>query len=138
MQFGDAGLVFYTSKSKCARPIFARSHQQQLSVLIQAIRLREVPNRALRLIIASSSHHGGAGMLVQKFVSPLPDIADQVLHAERTRPLWMSIHGIRISEFSSLVGCGHDGSIPRISPRVESPVATLSGILPLPLMRQPL
>ena len=97
MQFGESGLVFYTSKPKCARAIFTRCHQQQLSVLIQPVRLREVPHGALRLIIGSSSHYGGAGMLVQKFVSPLPDIADEVLHAERTRPLRMSIYSIRTS-----------------------------------------
>src|ERR1041384_5176235 len=97
MQFADVPLVLHAKKSKCAGAIFTGSHQQQLSVLIQAVRLREVPHGSLGLIIASSSQHGGAGMLVQKFVGPLPDVADQVLHAERTCPLRMSIHSIRTS-----------------------------------------
>src|SRR6202034_3901201 len=86
--------VCYAPESNSPGAVHAGGHQQQLSVLVQLIGLREVPDRALRLIVAAAAQNAAPCMLVSKLFRPLPHISHHVHHAERTGSRWMSIHRI--------------------------------------------
>ena len=47
--------ILHASESKRAGAIFAGRHQQKLPVLIQSVRLRKIPQRPLRLIVAAAA-----------------------------------------------------------------------------------
>ena len=129
---------FTQRNPKRARAIFTRRHQEKFAVLIQSVRRRKIPDRALRQIITAAAQNSAAGVFVGKFFGPLPHVANHVLNAERTRPLRMSIHRVRAPQFASLVGCRHQRRIPAVSPRIQSAVRALTGILPLPFVWKPL
>src|SRR4051812_34383258 len=76
--------VHRAAKPNRAGPVDARSQQEILSVLIELPRLGEVPVRFLRAIIAAALQHGGAGVVVLKLIGPLPNVADEIQHAEWT------------------------------------------------------
>ena len=63
------------------------------AVLIVAIRLRKIPDGALRLIVAAAAQNGGARVLIHEFVGPLPDVAYQIHYAERAGPCGCALHG---------------------------------------------
>ena len=44
-------------------------------MLIEAVGLREIPDRALRLIISAAAQNSSARVLVGEFIGPLPDVA---------------------------------------------------------------
>ena len=67
--------VFDTTKTNRSGPIFARRHEQEFAVLVEAIGLREIPQRSLRLVIAAAAQDAAARVFVNKFVSPLPYVA---------------------------------------------------------------
>ena len=52
-------------------------------MLIEAIGLREIPDRALRLIITSAAQNSSPRVLVGEFIGPLPNVAHQGFDAER-------------------------------------------------------
>ena len=107
-------------------------------MLCQFICLGEIPDRSLRLVVTSASQDSASSVLVEKFIGPLPNVADHVHHSERACGFWMSGDGIRTSHRSALVRSGDRGSIPLIPPRIKPAIGALGSILPLPFARQPL
>src|ERR1700744_1382817 len=81
--------VAHAAEAESPRAILARRDQQQLAVLIEPIRLREIPDRALRMIKTDATQNSAARVLVYIFVGPLPDVADQIHHSKRARSGWM-------------------------------------------------
>jgi hypothetical protein len=51
-------------------------------MFIYLLGMREIPVGGLRMEIAAAFQYGGAGMFVQVFVCPLPDITAEVFDAE--------------------------------------------------------
>src|SRR6202012_4784881 len=86
--------VAHAAEAESPRAILAGRHQQQLAVLIEPIRLREVPYRSLRLIKTAATQNSAARMLVDVFVGPLPDVADQIHHSKRARSGWMRVDAV--------------------------------------------
>src|SRR5580658_11131521 len=95
--------VQHATESHCSGTVHAGGDQQQLAMLVQLIRLRKVPDRALRLIVAAAAQNTAARVLINKFVGPLPYISYQVHHAEWTGSLRMSIDWIWTSHGARLV-----------------------------------
>src|SRR5258708_40110335 len=80
------------AKADARGAILRRRHQQVLAVLVELVGLREIPVRGLRQVGAPAAQRRGASVLVVELVGPLPYVADQVHHTERTRTLRMRIH----------------------------------------------
>src|SRR5258708_20237440 len=78
---GSSLCVLDAAESHSARTIHAWRHQQEFTVLCQFICLGEIPDRSPRLVIASASQNSAPCMLIQKFIRPLPHIANQVHHS---------------------------------------------------------
>src|SRR5258708_9230216 len=83
--------IGYAAEPQRPRAVLGRRHQQIFSVFIQFVRLREIPVRTLRLIIAAATQDGRACVLVFKLVGPLPHVADQVHDSERARSRGMRV-----------------------------------------------
>src|SRR6266481_6875899 len=130
--------ILHATEPQSSGTILARRHHQKFTVLCQFICFGEIPDRPLRLVVTSASQDSASSVLVEKFISPLPNVADQVHHAERACAFWMSGDGIWAAHRSALVRSGDRGSIPLIPPRVKPAIGALGGILPLPFARQPL
>src|ERR1700722_19062597 len=128
--------VANAAKSERARAVFARRHQQQLSMLIELVRLREIPHRSLRLVIASAAQNSATRVIVDVFVGPLPHVADEIHHAERTRAGWMRAHAVGTAHRAAFVGRWYRCGVPLVAPRIDAAVAALRGVLPFPFMRQ--
>src|SRR5271163_2026751 len=130
--------IFDATKPKRTGPIVARGHEQQLAVLIVAICLREIPDRALRLIVASSAQNPRPGVFVNKFVGPLPDISNHIHNAEWTCPSRVRIDVVRLRQFASLVWIWNVRRVPEITPWIDAVlIAALGRVLPLPIVWQP-
>src|SRR5580698_8890358 len=130
--------VQYATESHCSGAVHAGGDQQQLAMLVQLIRLRKVPDRALRLIVAAAAQNAAARVLIGKLLSPLPHISYQVHHAEGTGSLRMGIDSIRASHGARLVGYGHRTVIPLVAPGIQAAICALGSVLPLPLVGQAL
>src|SRR5208337_4679221 len=89
--------VYYATESDSPGAVHTGGHQQQLAVLIQLISLREVPDRALRLIVTATTKNSAPRVLVNKLFRPLPHISYHVHHAKWTGSRWMSVDRIRTS-----------------------------------------
>jgi hypothetical protein len=100
--------------------------------------LREIPDGALRLVIASTSKSSCPGMLVEVLISPLPHVTNHVYYTEWTCTGWMRVHIVWPSQRSSLVRSRNSCRDPFITPRVKATVGGLCCQLPLPLMGKPL
>ena len=88
--------------------------------------------------MAAAAQNAGAGMLVLKFIGPLPHIANEILHPEWTGGVRVvGIHVVRSAHRAALIGGGRRG-IPFVAPGIQPLIGTLRGILPLPFMRKPL
>jgi hypothetical protein len=116
----------------------ARRHQQQLSVLIVEISLREIPHRTLRLVVAAAAQNRSPGVVVEIFVRPLPDIADQVHHADCARAFGVRRDVIWPAHRPSFVGNRNCGGLPLVAPWVHASIGSLGGELPLPFIGQAL
>src|SRR6516164_8052881 len=92
----------YTAKSQGSGSVVARCHQQELSMLVVAIGLRKIPYRALRLIVAATAKYPSAGVVVDVFVGPLPDVSDHVGNSERTGARRVRINTVRRAERPAL------------------------------------
>src|SRR5262249_26555932 len=97
-----------------------------------------IPDRALRLIVTSSPEDSAAGVFIDEFFSPLPNIANHVHYTERTGSFRMCVDRIRPTHIAGLVRYRHSGGVPLVAPRIEALVTALRGVLPFPLMRQSL
>src|SRR5882724_1678193 len=104
-------------------------------MLHQFVGLGEIPFGSLRLIVTASAHDRGTGVLVEILVGPLPDVSDKVHYAKRTCTIRMSENAVGPAHGAPLVWQRYGGCIPYIAPRVETPVRSLSGILPFPFVR---
>src|SRR5271155_3513613 len=128
--------IFDATKPKRTGPIVARGHEQQLAVLIVTICLREIPDRALRLIVASSAQNPRPGVFVDKFVRPLPDISNHIHNAKWTCSCRVRIDIVRLRQFASFVWIWDVGRVPGIAPWIHAVlVAALGRVLPLPIVR---
>src|ERR1700722_7375410 len=107
-------------------------------MLVQTVRWRKVPPRTLRLIVTPSAQGASAGVFINEFVGPLPDITDKVFYAKRASRLGMRIHRIGPSQLTFLVRVGYSCSVPNIAPWVEPSIATLRCVLPFPFVRKAL
>src|SRR2546429_5494230 len=63
--------ILHETETDGARAVDARRHHQEFAVLGQFISLREIPDRTLRLVIASPSENCHSCMLIEKFICPL-------------------------------------------------------------------
>jgi len=75
-------------------------------MLIELVRLREVPVRGLRLIGVAAAQSRGARVLIVVFVGPLPNIADEIHHAKRTRAARMRIADAAEARFGRKIAWG--------------------------------
>lgn len=107
-------------------------------MLTQLIGSWEVPEGTLRLTVAAASQDGGAGMLINIFVSLPPDIPNHVHNAEWAGAFGMSVDVSGRLHQSTMIGQGHSLRVPLVPPGVGSPIRTLFGVLPFPFVRQPL
>src|SRR5260370_40610124 len=105
-------------------------------MLVQLVRLWEIPDRSLRLVIASSAKNSSTRVLILKFLGPLPHVADQIHDAKRARTLRMRINRIRTSHGTPLLWSWYSFGIPVVTPWIQAVVTALRCVLPLPLMRQ--
>ena len=105
-------------------------------MLVVAICLREIPDRALRLVVFAAAHNRGARMLVGKFFSPLPNVADYIHHAIRAGALWMRVDGIRAGHAMAGRRRRNVRREPLVTPRIHASIGSLRCHLPLPLVRQ--
>ena len=62
--------------------VAAGSHEQEFFVLVETVGLREIPDRAARLIIRSASNNRRARMLIAEFIGPLRNVAFHVENPE--------------------------------------------------------
>src|SRR5258708_3649736 len=146
--------VLYATESQRARTIVTGSHEEQLAMLFVSVGLREVPDRALRLIMTASANDGGARVLVEVLIGPLPYVADHIHHAKWAGPLGMRIHVVRGKHRTAVIrnrcrsivfqGAGNWTSVPggrkpvAVPPRKSASIVALRRILPLPLAGKPL
>src|SRR5215469_10900654 len=130
--------ILNAAESDSAGPVPARSHKEELTVFVELIRLRKIPHRSLRLIVAAAAQDAGARVFIHDLLGPLPDISCQVHHPERTGTLRMLVHRVWPTQAAAFVRNGNRVSIPLAAPGVPAAVETLRRILPLPLMRQAL
>src|SRR6476660_6212139 len=98
---GRTSLRFYhASETECGRTIHAGRHQQKFAMFIQPVGLREIPDRALRLIVASATQDAPPRMLVDELFCPLPHVPNHVHYAKRARSKGMRVHWIRATHGS--------------------------------------
>src|SRR5689334_7014313 len=107
-------------------------------MFIEPVSLREVPDRAWRLISRTPAHDGGAGVRVTVFVGPLRNVAFEVHHAEWTGALWKITKVCERTRSRPGIGGRKSDRSPIVTPRIETMVGGLSSVLPFPLMRQAL
>src|SRR6202022_743606 len=100
--------------------------------------LREIPDRALGTVVTATAQGGGAGMVVEILVGPLPDIAGHIHDAEWTGSEGMGVDGRRASEIAAQVALGDGLVIPVVAPRIQPAIGALRGVLPFPFMREAL
>ncbi len=112
-------------------------------MLLVSVSLREVPDRALRLIVTASAHDGSACVLVEVFIGPLPYISDHVHYTERTGHIGMRIHIVRGKHRTALIrnrrrsiafrSAGNWSAVPgggdpiAVTPRKAAPIVAQSG-----------
>src|SRR5580704_5963666 len=130
--------VFDAAESQCSGTIHAGRHHQEFTVFCQFICLGEIPDGALRTVIASASQNSGACVPIEKLICPLPHVANQVHHSEGAGSGWMRGNGIGTAHGAALVRSGDSGPIPLVSPRIEAAVGAFSGVLPFPFAWQTL
>jgi hypothetical protein len=105
-------------------------------MLVIAIRLWEIPNRPLRLIIAAAAQDRGPCVLIVIFVGPLPHMPDHIFNTERARSIRMPTAIIRRPGIPARVGQGHRICTPIIPPRIDPAIRALGRILPFPFSWQ--
>src|SRR2546429_402415 len=86
--------ILHETETDGARAVDARRHHQEFAVLGQFISLREIPDRTLRLVIASPSENCHSCMLIEKFICPLPHIAHKIHHTKGTGTVRMCVYWI--------------------------------------------
>src|SRR5580704_5514477 len=130
--------VFDAAESQCSGTIHAGRHHQEFTVFCQFICLGEIPDGALRTVIASASQNSGACVPIEKLICPLPHVANQVHHSEGAGSFWMRGNGSGPAHHAALVPTGDRRSIPLVSPRIQAAVGACGGVLPLPFVWQAL
>src|SRR5690242_8958225 len=107
-------------------------------MFVEFVGLGKVPHRPLRLVVAPASNDGGASMLVQILIRPLPNIADKVHHLEWAATFGISIDRSRRAQDTPFVRWRHQFGIPIVAPWVKAAIVPLRRILPLPFVGQTL
>ncbi len=120
--FTGAGYCASTTQRKPIVPARSRPgrHQQIFLVLVEPVGLREIPDRAQRLIRRASSDDGGSSMFVAVFIRPLRNISLQIEHSKcacRLREMHQHSRATRLT-------CPRSGSgialrIPIIAPGIR-------------------
>ena len=82
-------------------------------MLFVFVGLWEVPHGALRLKVTASANNGGASVLIDVLVGPLPYIAYHVHYTERTRSLGMRINIARRKHGATLIRSRRESSVIR-------------------------
>src|SRR5271170_1622368 len=88
---GHSFHILHATKAESSGTVIAWRHQQKLAVLIIAIGLREVPDRTLRLIMASSAEYASARVVIDVLIGPLPDVPHHIDDAKWACPGWIRI-----------------------------------------------
>src|ERR1035437_3819113 len=107
-------------------------------MLAKLIRLWEIPNGSLRLVIAAAPQNAASRVLVLELFCPLPHVSYQVHYAKRACTPRVCVNRIRPTHGAALVRHWNRVGIPRVSPRICAPIRALRCILPFPFMRQTL
>src|SRR5271163_2807082 len=118
-QPADSPRIYYATESDASGAVQTGGRQQQLAVLVQFVRLREVPDRALRLIVTAAAENTAPRMLVNKLLGPLPDVSYHVHHVKGTCSLRMCVDRIRTAHGARLIGHRDRAIIPLVAPRIE-------------------
>src|SRR5208337_2396594 len=105
-------------------------------MLIILVSLRKIPLRPLGLVVAPTTENSRAGVLIDVFICPLPNVADHVHHAERACSRRMCINIIRTSHSAPTIRRRYGTRFPRIAPWIDATVGSLGRILPLPFVWQ--
>src|SRR5450759_1059458 len=98
--------------------------------------VREIPPRALWEVVAATTNHGGARVLVQILVRPLPHVAGHIHHAKGAGASREGLDIRRRTQAAALVGRRHGGDVWFVAPGEQAPVRPLGGILPFPFVWQ--
>src|SRR5436309_14652200 len=130
--------ILHETETDGARAVDARRHHQEFAVLGQFISLREIPDRTLRLVIASPSENCHSCMLIEKFICPLPHIAHKIHHTKGTGTVRMCVYWIGTAHCAVLTRFSNRGCIPLVAPGIDAAIGALRGVLPLPFVRQAL
>src|ERR1700716_3764381 len=112
--------VLGTSKTQSSRSILTGRHHQKFAVLAEFVRLWEVPDGSLRLVITASAENTCACVVVLEFFRPLPDISYQVHYTERACTLGVRVDRVGSAHGAALVGSGNYVSSPAIAPRIDT------------------
>src|SRR5262249_22626023 len=100
--------------------------------------LRKIPHGSLRLVVTAASQNPAAGMFVDVFIGPLPDVAHQIHNAERARSTRVCGDAVGTSHVPAFVRRRDDRRVPLVAPWVFALVGSLGVVLPFPLVRQAL
>src|SRR5439155_941536 len=130
--------ILKTTEAESSRTVHTGGCHQQLSMLVELVRLREVPDGSLRLVVAATAQDSAPCVLILKFFCPLPNVADKIHDSKWTCSLRMCIHRIWTSHGAALIRSRERFGVPGISPRVHATIPALGCILPLPLVREAL
>ena len=103
-------------------------------MLVQLVGLREVPDRALRPIVAAATENAAASVVVDELLRPLPHISDHIHHSKWTGSFRVCVHRIWTSHAARFIGHWNGTLVPLVAPRVETSIRALRCILPLPLV----
>src|SRR5271157_256125 len=127
-----------TAKAQGAGAVFGRADQQVLAMFGEFVGGGEIPSRSRRAVVSAAAERGCARVLILEFVRPLPDVSSHIHHAERARPFGKRIHWCRPTEIPPMLLPGSALVAPGVAPWVRAAIESLRGVLPFPLVRQPL
>src|SRR5664279_2912572 len=117
--------IHYAAETQRAGAVFPRRHEQQFSMFVQAVGLREIPARALRLIVTAAAQNRGAGVLIQVFVGPLPDVAHEVLDSKRAGAARVRADVVGRPQVPAFLRGWNHTRVPPVPPRIDTAVRPL-------------
>src|ERR1700685_3001610 len=99
--------ILGATKTDSRGAILGRRHHLQFTVLRKLVGLREIPDRPLRLIVATPTENTAAGVAIDQLIGSRPHCAHKVHHSKRTCPFRVIADAIRTTHGSSFVRHGY-------------------------------